>query len=174
MIPSARVCAEHTSPPPRPAQCQVHLREFYELNSRSHEVYEWAKGVDLPEGTTPHLLFRNLTPDVQAEMTRLVKEDWMGLRRILPELLQATEQYQEAEPLLRQVQTYTFGVYQFWNNTESDFFSCACRRRGNLFICFLIYLFIYLFINLFIYLFIYLSVHLFFLYLLQCLGNKSF
>lgn len=82
---------------------QVHLREFYELNSRSHEVYEWARGVDLPEGTTPHLLFRNLTPDVQAEMTRLVKEDWMGLRRILPELLQATEQFNEAEPLLRQV-----------------------------------------------------------------------
>lgn len=82
---------------------QVHLREFYELNSRSHEVYEWARGVDLPEGTTPHLLFRNLTPDVQVEMTRLVKEDWMGLRRILPELLQATEQFNEAEPLLRQV-----------------------------------------------------------------------
>lgn len=81
----------------------MHLREFYELNSRSHEVYEWARGVDLPEGTTPHLLFRNLSPEVQSEMTRLVKEDWMGLRRILPELLQATEQYQEAEPLLRQV-----------------------------------------------------------------------
>lgn len=68
-------------------------------------MYEWARGVDLPEGTTPHLLFRNLTPDVQDEMTRLVKDDWMGLRRILPELLQATEQYNEAEPLLRQVNT---------------------------------------------------------------------
>lgn len=44
---------------------QVHLREFYELNSRSHEVYEWARGVDLPDRTTPHLLFKNLTPDVQ-------------------------------------------------------------------------------------------------------------
>ncbi|CAM9555463.1 unnamed protein product [Scytosiphon promiscuus] len=83
-------------------EVQVHLREFYELNSRSHEVYEWARGVDLPDGTTPHLLFRNLTPDVQAEMTQLVKDDWMGLRRILPELLQATEQFNEAEPLLRQ------------------------------------------------------------------------
>lgn len=40
---------------------------------------------------------------LQAEMTRLVKSDWMGLRRILPELLQATEQFHEAEPLLRQV-----------------------------------------------------------------------
>ncbi|CAN0015971.1 unnamed protein product [Ectocarpus sp. 6 AP-2014] len=84
------------------AEVQVHLREFYELNSRSHEVYEWARGVDLPDGTTPHLLFRNLTPDVQEEMTQLVKDDWMGLRRILPELLQATEQFNEAEPLLRQ------------------------------------------------------------------------
>lgn len=40
---------------------------------------------------------------LKAEMTRLVKSDWMGLRRILPELLQATEQFHEAEPLLRQV-----------------------------------------------------------------------
>eukprot|EP00903_Cladosiphon_okamuranus_P010458 g9894.t1 len=83
-------------------EVQVHLREFYELNSRSHEVYEWARGVDLPDGTTPHLLFRNLSPEVQTEMTQLVKDDWMGLRRILPELLQATEQFNEAEPLLRQ------------------------------------------------------------------------
>ena len=89
----------------------MHLREFYELNSRSHEVYEWARGVDLPEGTTPHLLFRNLSPEVQAEMTRLVKEDWMGLRRILPELLQATEQYGEAEPLLRQVRFFFPNVF---------------------------------------------------------------
>ena len=48
-----------------PRMSQVHLREFYELNSRSHEVYEWARGVDLPDGTTPHLLFRNLSPEVQ-------------------------------------------------------------------------------------------------------------
>lgn len=97
---------------------QVHLREFYELNSRSHEVYEWARGVDLPEGTTPHLLFRNLSPDVQAEMTKLVKDDWMGLRRILPELLQATEQYQEAEPLLRQVSCCASAVHlhEFWRS----------------------------------------------------------
>jgi len=47
---------------------QVHLREFYELNSRSHEVYEWARGVDLPDGTTPHLLFKNLKPDVQVSL----------------------------------------------------------------------------------------------------------
>ena len=30
----------------------------------------------------------------------------MGLRRILPELLQATEQFNEAEPLLRQVRLW--------------------------------------------------------------------
>lgn len=52
---------------------QVHLREFYELNSRSHEVYEWARGVDLPDGTTPHLLFRNLTPDVQVKKMRVAR-----------------------------------------------------------------------------------------------------
>ncbi|CAM9389925.1 unnamed protein product [Discosporangium mesarthrocarpum] len=83
------------------AEVQVHLQDFFKLNRGGHEVAEWARGLQLPENMSPQSMFTRLEEPVREEMIRLVTENWVELKHILPELLQASGNHEKAEPLLK-------------------------------------------------------------------------
>ncbi|CAN0134874.1 unnamed protein product, partial [Discosporangium mesarthrocarpum] len=83
-------------------EVQVQLRELCEVNGAAHESTEWARAFRVPVGMAPGMLFRNISKKVKDEMERLVRLNWNGLARVLPQILQVQGKMDEAEEILRE------------------------------------------------------------------------
>lgn len=78
-------------------EIQLHLQDFYSLKAGQHEVYEWARELNVTTELSPSYLLRNLSNEVMAEMIRLSRHNWRGTEDILPSLHKAAGNFLQAQ-----------------------------------------------------------------------------
>ncbi|CAB1110285.1 unnamed protein product [Ectocarpus sp. CCAP 1310/34] len=86
------------------------------LKNGHYEVYKWSRTLSVTEKMQAEYFFKNMEQKTLSEMTELSRKNWASTRSVLPALLLASGQYEEAQSLLAQVGTERSFVVE---NTDS-------------------------------------------------------
>lgn len=78
-------------------EIQLHLRDFYSLKDGQHEVYRWARELNVTTELSASYLLKNMSSEVMAEMICLARHNWRGTEDTLPYLQKAAGNFREAE-----------------------------------------------------------------------------
>ena len=84
-------------------EVQLHLRPFFWVKAGQHEVYEWARVLNVTIEMRPDDLFKNVSREVTEAMIDLAKKNWFGLRFITHQLLGRAGRYAEGREVLEEV-----------------------------------------------------------------------
>lgn len=87
-------------------EVQLHLHAFHQLKDGQHEVYEWARDLNVTTEMRPEDLFKNMSHDLITEMIGMAQDNWHDTASVLPFLQVAAGQYVEAEENFTQVRVW--------------------------------------------------------------------
>lgn len=84
-------------------EIQLQLRQFYALKDNQHDVYVWARELNVTRKMEHRHILENQSREVSTEMIRLAEEDWGGTSRCLFDLRIEAAQYDQVEEGCRKV-----------------------------------------------------------------------
>lgn len=86
-------------------EIQMHIKAFRDLTPGQHEVYEWARKLNVTVGMDATDLIHDMSPETKRAMVVLARANWCGTNAILPFLLADSMEWDEARSELTEVRT---------------------------------------------------------------------